>query len=90
MKDFHTVKELFDSHEGIAPYGVQQLDNSTRVVSLRLTQSAHALLEELAERWGYSKSGMGSKILEVAMGELNLYDRMHEEERKEKAQKAAL
>lgn len=72
--DFHSIQELFNVHEGIFPGGVAPEGPPTRSLSLRIQTAAYVQLEELADRWGLSKSGLGARILEAALTEMELLD----------------
>lgn len=78
--EFHTLHELFNTHENVYPAQEQQHLPPTRSLSLRIDSAAHDALEALAERWGYSKSGLGARLLEVALNEIDLLDRMNSQQ----------
>jgi predicted transcriptional regulator len=78
--EFHTVQELFSAHENVYPAQVEQHLPPTRSISLRIDTAMHTYLEELAERWGYSKSGLGARLLEVALNEIELREEMNNQQ----------
>lgn len=78
-EEFHTVQELFNIHENVYPGMAQEHLPPTRPLSLRLDNVAHTHLESLAERWGYSKSGLAARLLEVSLNEIELLERMNAE-----------
>lgn len=79
--EFNFIQELFNTHENVYPQQAKEDLPPTRPLSIRVNSSAHSQLEELAERWGYSKSGLGALLLEVALNEIDIRERMNESDK---------